>query len=233
MLPLSTRGARFTSRVLAAEEAQHFSSPPPPPPLPPLQDYNASVVRTVTAATLRLNGLAGSTATQRLTLAHGSWQSWVDALCAAPPPPPRPDDAGALAGVGDGPAGVSPASVDLVVGSEVTYTEAAYPALLALLFLLLRRPCGGDDASMDAGGGQALIASKRFYYGVGGSVAGFVAAAAAFAPSPEVLRTVPPRDGQRERLSAEVVGSVEDGGSMIRDVVRVRIVSGPPAGAVS
>jgi hypothetical protein len=26
---------------------------------------------------------------------------------------------------------------------------------------------------------------------------------------------------------------VEDGGSMIRDVVRVRIVSGPPAGAVS
>jgi len=136
----------------------------------------------------------------RTTLAHGSWQAWADELCA------RGADAQPVA----------PASVDLVVGSEVTYTEATYPALLELLFLLLRR---GARSS----GGLALIASKRFYYGVGGSVTGFLAAVHAFVPTVRLSGTIGTAEAARERLSATVVASVEDGATMIRDIVCVRI----------
>ena len=60
-----------------------------------------------------------------------------------------------------------------------------------------------------AQGGVALVAAKRFYFGVGGGTAAFLS----------LLRKQ--RAGAGVALSAEVVRVFEDGASNIREILRV------------
>jgi SAM-dependent methyltransferase len=91
--------------------------------------------------------------------------------------------------------------VDTVLSSETLYDPAAYGVLLDLLSLLL-----------EPSAGVALFATKRFYFGdgLGGGTTAFLDACAA--------RRTP-------ALSAQCVATVEDGQSMIRDIVAVRITA--------
>lgn len=85
-------------------------------------------------------------------------------------------------------------SADLVVSSETLYAVEAYPSLLALLDCLL------------APNGVALLGSKAFYFGVGGSVGEFI----------EVTnRGVGP-------FVADVVKTFDDGKTVARALVRLR-----------
>lgn len=84
-------------------------------------------------------------------------------------------------------------SVNLVVSSETLYAVEAYPPLLSLLDCLLA-PCG-----------VALLGSKAFYFGVGGSVSAFVQAV----------------NGSDGPLAAEVVKTFDDGKTVARALVRV------------
>jgi SAM-dependent methyltransferase len=90
--------------------------------------------------------------------------------------------------------GASPmVPVDVVLASEVLYEERYYASIMQLLCTILKT------------NGRGLIATKRFYYGVGGGVAAFTAFIAASYPS----------------FSVTVVKSFEDRVSMIRDILLV------------
>jgi len=147
-----------------------------------LQDYNATVLRDVTAVTVAANAArAPFPATAEIVLVGGGWGS----LAAAAATPASAAAAGLPAWAAGG--------IDLILTSEVLYATDSYADLCAALCALLTPH------------GTAIIASKRFYYGVGGGVAAFTAAAA----SPPWNLTVTP------------VAVYEDGKSMIRDLLRV------------
>ena len=86
--------------------------------------------------------------------------------------------------------------VDVVLSAETLYRTASYPTIIALLSTLLT-----------PGTGVALFALKRLYFGVGGGTAAFTQAAHAGG------------------LHVEVVASVADGVSNVRDVIRVRVAA--------
>ncbi|RYY35391.1 hypothetical protein EON62_02525 [archaeon] len=99
------------------------------------------------------------------------------------------------------------ASTDVILASEVLYNVEYYPALLQLLAACLR-----PDA------GVAWIATKRFYYGVGGGVGSFVAALAQYNRCNARVAT----------FSVDTVASMEDGKSMVRDILAVRLIPSRP-----
>ena len=82
--------------------------------------------------------------------------------------------------------------VDLILSSETLYNVAHFPSLLRLLDAVLKPE------------GLACFASKRHYFGVGGGATAFTAAAVAAG------------------WDVRTVASVEDGRSMVRDVLEVR-----------
>ena len=84
-------------------------------------------------------------------------------------------------------------SYDLVLTSDTLYSTASIPGLLRLIQGCL------------SGGGVALVASKRYYFGVGGGTV-------------ELARWV----AAEGRMECEVVEVLEDGQSNIREVVRLR-----------
>jgi len=140
-----------------------------------LQDLNAPVLAALAAPNVARNAGAGAEA--RAALLAGSWEAML----------------AALRGGGGGEAGAHlRRGFDVVLSSETLYREEAHGTLAALLAALLRP------------GGVALLAAKRFYFGVGGGTRRFVAEAA-------------PAAG----LRCEVLAVVEDGRSNVREVLRV------------
>jgi hypothetical protein len=116
---------------------------------------------------------------------------------------------------------------DTIVGSEILYATEYYAALCTLLLWCLRPTAAcsaetpGDSGTSD--GGVALISTKRFYFGAGlmGSAHAFRQFATAFqwpfaTASDSYLRNA--------QLTVSVVHSVEDGKSMTRDVLALRVV---------
>jgi hypothetical protein len=88
--------------------------------------------------------------------------------------------------------------VDLLLSSETLYRTEAYPVLCSLIRTLLKPAVGG------VGGGVALFASKRHYFGVGGGSDPFSRAASAAG------------------LTVRRAAMFEDGKSMTRDILEVR-----------
>jgi len=82
---------------------------------------------------------------------------------------------------------------DLLLTSDTLYSVAYYPSLWSLLQRLL------------APGGRALVAAKRYYFGIGGSTRAFQ----------ELVRATPGWD-------VRVVDTVEDGKSNIREILLVQ-----------
>jgi hypothetical protein len=94
--------------------------------------------------------------------------------------------------------------VDVLLASEVLYNTDHYDDLCALIALLLTPHTG-----------VALVATKRFYYGVGGGTDAFLAVA---------------RSG-RHALAAARVATWQDGASMVRDLLELRVPGGDGGGA--
>jgi 2-polyprenyl-3-methyl-5-hydroxy-6-metoxy-1,4-benzoquinol methylase len=145
-----------------------------------LQDLNAPVLLRLAAPNVSRN--AGAAAAARVALLAGGWEAMLGAL--------RGEGA-AEGGCGDAGAHLR-RGFDVVLSSETLYREEAHATVAALLAALLRP------------GGVALLAAKRFYFGVGGGTRRFMASAA-------------PAAG----LRCEVVAVVEDGRSNVREVLRV------------
>ncbi|GBG27603.1 Histidine protein methyltransferase 1-like [Hondaea fermentalgiana] len=85
-------------------------------------------------------------------------------------------------------------AVDLVVSSETVYSDEMYPALHEVLIRVLRP----DRQSV------ALLAAKRFYFGVGGGSESFARFCSA-----------------RGQLHCERVHAVSDGRSNVRDILKI------------
>lgn len=152
-------------------------------------DMNESVLTHVTSPNIRVNlGIDGF---GRCSLLAGPWASVVAA--ASNPAEPRTDRSRLSPFLG---------SVDVALASEVLYNVAYYGDLCALLRALLR-----------PGSGVALIATKRFYYGVGGGTESFITVATS------------PRSEGGPGLAVRKVAAFQDGSSMIRDLLEVRVPS--------
>jgi predicted TPR repeat methyltransferase len=87
-------------------------------------------------------------------------------------------------------------NIDLLLGCEILYSLNEYEDLVSIIRHSLRP----DE-------GLGFIATKRFYYGdeLGGSTASFMSVAQSFG------------------LDATVVSSVENGASMIRDIIALKL----------
>lgn len=143
-----------------------------------LQDLNEDVLRTVTIPNLLRNQVA-----TREDLAPGrggGGRSRSVELFSGSWQDPR------LAGL------MGRCQYDLLLSSDTLYSLESIPHLLSLIEDLL------------APGGVALVAAKRFYFGVGGSTVEFVS-----------------QVQKRPSLSASVVKVFEDGQSNIREIIRV------------
>jgi SAM-dependent methyltransferase len=87
------------------------------------------------------------------------------------------------------------ASFDVILTSDTLYSSASLPLLLAIMKrLLTKSPMA-----------VALVAAKRYYFGIGGSVGEFLGMV----------------DGDKE-IEGSVVRSFEDGQSNIRDIIEVK-----------
>ena len=157
-------------------------------------DMNAPVLAHVTAPNVAVN--LGADGFSRAALMAGPWASVVAAARRAFSGDASDTEARLRPFLG---------SVDLVLASEVLYNVAYYDDLCALLRALLR-----------PGSGVALIATKRFYYGVGGGTEAFIRVA-----------TEPGRHG----LTVNKLAAFQDGASMVRDLLEVRLL--PPAAAAA
>ena len=89
---------------------------------------------------------------------------------------------------------IEPESVDLVLAAETIYSPAQYPRHVAVLKHCMKPP-----------NGEALIAAKSYYFGVGGGTSLFTAAVE--------------KDGTFE---VDTVASFSDGASNVREILRVR-----------
>ena len=96
---------------------------------------------------------------------------------------------------GDLDAFVSAQSADVVLAAETIYSTASYERHVRLLRRAMREPDG-----------EALIAAKRYYFGVGGGTDAFRAA---------IERAHPD-------MTVETVESFSDGASNVREILRVR-----------
>lgn len=140
------------------------------------QDLNASVLESITAPTVAINVPAHDSGCVHFVA--GGWRSLAAELAAAPAAFPAVMNHGC----------------DVVLASEVLYNVDYYRDLCAVLEAVL------------APGGVALIATKRFYYGVGGGVVAFQA----FAAQPHW------------RFAVCILATIEDGHSMIRDILQLK-----------
>ena len=153
-------------------------------------DMNASVLERVTAANVALNLAEGSSserAFDHCSFLAGPWSGVVAAAQAISRGELQDARLTSLLG-----------SVDLILTSETLYNVSYYGDLYALLSELLKPESG-----------VALIATKRFYYGVGGGTEAFISFASA------------PKYG----LAVTKLRAFQDGHSMIRDLLQVRRVS--------
>lgn len=168
------------------------------------QDLNAGVLQHITAANIALNAPAQLPVPLPVTLLAGDWAS-------------------VLQGVREGArecTAVGKHTVQLVLSSETLYDPRLYSVLLDLIAEVLARPtaaqagAGAGTGDGEAGtaaargeGGRALFATKRYYYGegLGGGSATFLEAARAHPAG----------------FHAERVASVEDGRTMIRDILQL------------
>ena len=157
-------------------------------------DFNDDVLRSVTWPNVLMN--VPGDQRFRATYVAGDWGSLADAVSAD-------DGAGAGAGVGDeteedGAAAAPPprtVKYDLIITAETCYTEKSTREVAALIRSLLRRSPSA----------RALVASKRYYFGTGGSSSLF-------------------RDvvGEAGDMVVEVVRTFDDGASNIREVMELR-----------
>ena len=155
-----------------------------------LCDFNAEVLRTCTAANVAANFKGGGKEEGEKPFFRyfaGDWRALPAAL----------ESAGALSSSSSpsssssSPPSSSLSGFDLILAAEVTYNPESYAPLADAIADLLAPPPARA---------AALVAAKRHYFGVGGNVDGFVAAAT--------------RGG---RLRAEKVAVVE--GPLPRDVL--------------
>ena len=144
------------------------------------QDRNAEVLTGATIPNVSAN--CGAAAAAHASFIAGEWSAVAPLLAAAP----------ARGGGGDDEAAATAGQFDLVLSADTLYSAAAYAALCELLRGVLSRR-----------GGVALLAAKRYYFGVGGGTREFevIAAAAGF-------------DVSRAAV-------YDDGASNIREVLRV------------
>eukprot|EP00887_Chlorella_sp_A99_P007184 scaffold2.g7184.t1 len=119
------------------------------------QDYNPQVLHLLTMPNALANWCA--------------WRATAGAAAGPPPPPPARFFSGSWASLeGLLARGGLAGGYDLVLTAETIYSPAAAAALLACVGACLRRP-----------GGVALVAAKAYYFGCGGSLAGFLQAVGA------------------------------------------------------
>jgi predicted nicotinamide N-methyase len=100
---------------------------------------------------------------------------------------------------------------DIILSSDTLYSSASMPHLITLIAHHLR--ANGD--------GVALIAAKRFYFGVGGSTAEFMSRIRSWPFEPPLYGTHP----NGGTLTASIVRVLEDGASNIREIIAVRRLS--------
>ena len=190
-------------------------------------DYNEFVLRDVTVPSIILNmeseqALPDSSEEYLRMERHvgcvaGDWFDLSDRLARggggldAAAGGPAPSDDGGVYLPPDG-------RFDLVLAAEVTYTEASGLDAARLL---------GRHLKVDAGVG--LVATKRYYFGVGGGTDAFRQAAAEM-----TVRAPAPVDGDGDgdvpeelecRFVVETVRSYDSGVGNIRDLLRVRLVA--------
>ena len=138
-----------------------------------MQDFNASVLTSVTMHTLRLSDLWTHVEAGRVRFLSGDWET-VNALLlsersatAAYVGAQRPDQGIRSDGELRGTYPALDEGFDGLLSADTIYSPSATPRLWKLLSSQLRP------------GGLALIAAKSYYFGVGGSVASFKALAEA------------------------------------------------------
>lgn len=169
------------------------------------QDLNDSVLRAITCKNVLLNnGAAGLGAA---LFVGTSWEAWAAAMAAAAAP--RDGLAADAPAAPLPPASFpSPAAlrgcVDVILASEVTYNVDYYRSLCDVMVALLR-----------PGTGKALVATKRYYYGVGGGVTLFTAFLERHYPA----------------LACRRVAAIEDGKSVAREILEVSWAVASAAGA--
>lgn len=152
------------------------------------QDYNPQVLHLLTMPNALANWCA--------------WRATAGAAAGPPPPPPARFFSGSWASLeGLLARGGLAGGYDLVLTAETIYSPAAAAALLACVGACLRRP-----------GGVALVAAKAYYFGCGGSLAGFLQAAEA--------------DGG---FDVETLWTLDDGRSNARSIVQLVARARPPA----
>ena len=153
-----------------------------------MQDFNANVIRASTIATFRLNGLlpAGDDERRRVRFLCGDWRR-VSAQLLSEGAVKRMASAGGRCEDAEG------GDFDIVLSADTLYSPEASGWLWQLVREQLRP------------GGTALIAAKLYYFGVGGSVAGFKA----------LVATDP-------RFSCSTLRTFDDGTSNRRECFAVR-----------
>ena len=167
-----------------------------------LQDFNAAVLRLVTAPTLRLNGLWPRLEAGDVRLLSGDWADVSALLSAERRDATRGREKGegkesvgeeGEGKEGDGDAARGDGAYDLILSADTIYNAEATRRLWKLVSEQLRD------------GGVAYIAAKSYYFGVGGSVADLLALVTA--------------DG---RFDCRTVRTFEDGASNRREVLELR-----------
>jgi SAM-dependent methyltransferase len=161
-----------------------------------LQDYNSEVIETATIDNARLNARPYSSAAVQASPASAS----ASAAAAAAPMSPEELDrrVGFFSGDWSDPAllgMMGRGSYDLILTSDTLYSVA--------YMLPLFRAC----AALLAPGGSALVAAKRYYFGIGGSTMEFA----------DLVK----REGRGE-WSCTLVDTIEDGKSNIREILLLK-----------
>lgn len=165
------------------------------------QDLNAEVLEHVASANLQLNANDIVTSMNVVLLA-GSWTAVAQELR-------KSVQEINTRGVGSIDEAFLPRTYDTILSSETLYRPGNYDTILDMLF-----------HSLVPESGAAYFATKRYYYGIelGGGTKSFLSACESFTPQSLA------GEEKKYGLQGEVVITCEDGRSMIRDIIRVRLI---------
>ena len=159
-----------------------------------LADFNPSVLERLTAVNVRAEAGAGSGGGRAVRYWAGDWRGLPGALLG-----------GGGSSKGAAAAAARPPPWALILAAEVTYAPASLAPFLACLAACLGADSGGEGGAKAP---LALVAAKRYYFGVGGGSGDLVAGAV------------------EAGLEAGVVASTGGGGGGVEvpiDVVAVRV----------
>ena len=151
-------------------------------------DYNANILQTITAANIAINlpilPYTKQSIQDKCTFLSGSWISLYDTLINNNNKNSTVNSLLHLPTQG---------SIDILLSSEILYKTNYYTILCKLLKYLLKPNTG-----------RAYIATKRYYYGLGGGSLSFIT------------------EAKKENLFIQSINIIDNGKSMIREILEIQ-----------